>query len=741
MRERAPRRRGGRNPPALPPSIVRVPTGIRTLDDLLEGGLPRGASVLLEGPPGAGKTILAYQIAFAAAARGESVLSFMTLSEPAAKPLRFLRRFRFFDPALLDERLHLVDLGVLMRRQGLDGALELILEHVRKVTPSLVLIDTIKAFSDLAASPEEFRKFIYRLAVELMAWEATALFLGEYNGEADRDRSVLASVIDGIVELGYRESAGTIDRILRIRKMRGTAHVRDVQSFDIEEGGITIYTPRPPLARPGPAVPGREVGRCPTLVRGLDALLRGGIPRGASVIVAGVAGTGKTILSLEFVYRGAHELGERGLIFAFEESADQLRDTARGFGWAFDEELASGRVEIVHVPQREVHVERHMGLMAERIAASGARRVAVDTLSVFFYKVETAREAREHMHELSTIVEQAGATALLGVSIPFGSRQISRFGVEETVADGILLLTAEPRGSERQRFLEVLKLRQTDHAEGQYDFAIDADGARVATSYAIEPLREAVGWAVEPERRISSGVEGLDERLGGGLLERSVTYLLGGPGAGKTVFALQFALQGAKTGERSLYVSLDEAGEDLGRSASSLGLDLATAMADGGIELVHLPRHHLRVATLFSRIEELLRRGGARRLVVDGASHLDETGLSLAELGRLAYDAALRLKGLNVTSLFTFEMPLLDQAHSLRMSETIACVADNLLLLELRRDADRIEHVVTVVKTRASPADHGSHRIEIRRGGMRVVDRPARPDSPEPEEPRVVPPP
>src|SRR3954471_9884386 len=199
--------------------MPRIPTGIPNLDLVLNGGLPAGSVTILSGPPGSGKTILTQQLTFHNASLQRRTLFFSTLSEPTAKSLRYLRQFSFFEPRQLGEGVFFVDLGVMLRSKGLEASTALIMEHVRKVKPDIVVIDSFKVFDDLAGSPEDLRKFGYEIAVNLMAWEATALLLGEY-GPADYEGNPFFSIVDGCVVLSQRESQGEQQRFLKIVKMR-----------------------------------------------------------------------------------------------------------------------------------------------------------------------------------------------------------------------------------------------------------------------------------------------------------------------------------------------------------------------------------------------------------------------------------------------------------------------------------------------------------------------------------------
>src|ERR1700687_872610 len=180
--------------------IPRIQTGVSNLDAIFNGGLPKGSLTVLSGPPGSGKTILTQRVCFHNASAKSSVLVLSTLSEPTAKTLRYLQQFSFFDPKKLEQGVHFVDLGVMLRTKGLEAATALIMQHLKKIKPAIVVIDSFKAFDDLAKSKEELRKFGYEIAVNLMAWETTAILLGEY-GPADYESNPFFSMVDGIVVL------------------------------------------------------------------------------------------------------------------------------------------------------------------------------------------------------------------------------------------------------------------------------------------------------------------------------------------------------------------------------------------------------------------------------------------------------------------------------------------------------------------------------------------------------------
>ncbi len=696
------------------PPIARLTTGVRNLDALLMGGFPKGSTTIVGGTPGSGKTTLVQQICFHNASARARVLYFNTLSEPTAKTLRYMSQFAFFDRNKLTESVEFVDLGIILRTQGIDEVSRLIMAHLKRVKPAVVVIDGFRVFDDLTTSKEELRKFGYEIAINLMAWESTTFLIGEYSPR-DIETNPLFSIVDGLVVAAQRMESGEQQRFVQVVKMRGTDHSRDEHPFVIRREGVEIYAPRVTITRED-----RPTGdRCKTGISKLDDLLGAGIPRGSSLLIAGVAGTGKTMLSLEFVYRGALA-GEKGIVFSFEETEERLRASARGLGWDLDREMKRGMVEIVFIPQPEILVEAHLEMMRERIEALGAKRVAVDSLSVFLHKVKDPQIAREKTFQISSLVQNAEAVGFLATDIPYGTDLISRFGVEETVVDGVIVLSSTSEGLERQRYLEVYKLRNTAHLKGRHDMLIGEGGITVFPRYDAHATAPVLARPTKSSTRLGSGVPGLDALLGGGLIQGSMTFVAGSAGIGKSTLAMQFLLEGAEAGEDGLFVSLEESPEQLHAMASGLGMPIAAALKNDLVEIVYLARERVRPNQVLAKLTETIRKRKTRRLVIDGASQLLSERAPASEHRQLIDGLVSRFRELGVTGVLTFETQTL-QASGMVTDRAVSPIADNLLMLRYRDGESGLCPTITVVKTRGSAHDYQTHEVSIGAGGLRVV--------------------
>lgn len=454
----------------------RLSTGIPTLDQILSGGLPPYSVVCLAGLPGTGKTTLAQQILFANARAGNKGVYLTTFSESPMKAARYQSGFSFFDAEQFGESVIYMDIGQTIRKEGLTAALDVITDSLRELQPQVVVIDSFKAIHDLAPSRQEMRTFIYDLAIELSAMQATTLLVGEYT-EEDIAQLAEFAIADGIIWLSSELRNDQQIRFLRVLKLRGVNYRTGSYNFNIGTDGLEIFSLDDVTISPS-ALRGTPIA---TGLPALDSLLRGGIPRGTPSLLTGSAGTGKSTLALQYLYRGAVDYGEPGIYFSYEETPEQIIANAARFGWDLRPLLEGGLLRIEYTPLSAVNPNEQAQRMRSVIQELGARRAVIDSLTMLLQLFERADSMRQFVYRLVSVFRNAECTTLLISDPPIGSNAISRFGVEESIIDGVIIVRIVTGAEDRlrQRTLEVYKMRGVAHAMGEHTMRISPQGIQL----------------------------------------------------------------------------------------------------------------------------------------------------------------------------------------------------------------------------------------------------------------------
>ncbi|WUJ70072.1 AAA family ATPase [Kribbella soli] len=447
----------------------RMTSGSDLLDVVLGGGLPRDAIILVMGAPGAGKTIFAQQWVFANATPERSALYLSTVSEPLEKILRYGQTLSFFDPSAVGHSVWYEDLGGVLRDRGLPGVLERVRELIRVRRPAMIVIDSFKAMHPYAGRSGAFRPFLHDLAGMLSAFPATSLWVGEYQ-EDEIQRSPEFAVADAIIALKSVHSAERTSRSLQVHKLRGGGFLAGTHSYRLSEDGITVY---PRLADPADARDYELHGeRVPSGIRALDDMLDEGYWSGASTLVAGPTGIGKTLMGLHFVFHAVNQ-GDGAIIATMQEDPSQLERTASQFGWS----VKSDNLTLMYRSPVDLNVDQWVYELLDMIETTGASRVLLDSLADLQAAAPDETRFREYLYSLLHRSSRQGTSLMMTYELPelFGVSKLSDVAASH-MADNVVLLQYKGVTGEMSRTLTVLKTRATDHRSGVRDFQITADG-------------------------------------------------------------------------------------------------------------------------------------------------------------------------------------------------------------------------------------------------------------------------
>jgi len=327
--------------------------------------------------------------------------------------------------------------------------------------------------------------------------------------------------------------------------------------------------------------------KVPTGITGLDEITGGGLPAGRPTLVCGSAGSGKTMLATEFLVRGAEEFGEPGVFMMFEENAAELTANVRSLGFDLDRLVKRKKIALdhVHIERSEIEETGEYDLeglfirLGHAIDAIGAKRVVLDTVEALFAGLPNHAILRAELRRLFRWLKDRGMTAIITGEKGEGNA-ITRYGLEEYVADCVITLDHRVTEQVSIRRLRVLKYRGSAHGTNEYPFLIGERG------FSVLPITSLRLDYAAPAERLSTGIARLDEMLGGqGVFRGSSVLVSGAPGTGKSSLGGEFTEAACRRGERALLFAYEESSAQILRNMRSIGIDLSPWMKKGLLQI------------------------------------------------------------------------------------------------------------------------------------------------------------
>lgn len=461
-------------------------TGVPNLDLILGGGIPREDVLLVIGLAGTGKTTLCLQTLFHAARSGENGIYVSTVSEPAAKLLRHVRGFSFYDEKLIGKRVFLLSAYPIIK-QSLEAVSSSLVRAVQEHHAGLVVIDGLISFHDLHPGAQEVRTFIYELGAMLATLNCTTIVTSSGVAEAVEHEFPEFTMADGIIVLETQDLGAQTLRRIRVRKMRGSDPLLGKHAFRIDDRGITVYPRLESVFSPGDV--GLSSERLSTGMPELDTLMGGGPRANSMTVLAGALGTGKTLASLQFIMEGAKR-GEKGVFIGFRETRQQLIDKARFFHIDLEGALRDGRVEILRRAPVDLDIDQVTWEMLETLERVAPRRVVIDSISEIDEATSAARPARGYMAAFAGSLRNRHVTALIvkevaqmiGSELDFSGTPLA------ILAENLVLMRWVEFRSEMYRILSVLKMRDSAYDATIRQYAITDTGLHV-----LQPIETAEG--------------------------------------------------------------------------------------------------------------------------------------------------------------------------------------------------------------------------------------------------------
>lgn len=457
--------------------LERLTTGISGLDRVLKGGLVQGGAYIVQGRPGAGKTILANQTCFHHARQGGCVLYVTLLAESHTHLFRHLSTLEFFDRGLIPDQVYYINANGTLADSGLGGFVDLLRREMKRRRATLLVVDGLLTIRETAGSHIDLKQCLQAVQGHAEFAGCTVLMLTS----ADLDEvSPEHTMADGIIELAEDLAGVRAIRRLTVSKHRGSEKLGGLHQFEISARGMTVH-PRLEAAYASPSFEdSATTARTGTGIPALDAILGGGIARASTTLVLGASGTGKTTLGLNFLSQGTPE--EPALHFGFYETPPRLRAKSELVGVDLDRMIASGALEILWQPATENLLDALGHRLLDAVDRRGVRRLFIDG----FGGLHKASTHPERFTNFSTALlnelRARGVTTVATWEVPrlFGGSVEAPMPEISSIVENLLLLRFAEVGARVHRLLAILKVRDSAYDPRIREFRITGHGIDLA---------------------------------------------------------------------------------------------------------------------------------------------------------------------------------------------------------------------------------------------------------------------
>ena len=458
-----------------------------------------------------------------------------------------------------------------------------------------------------------------------------------------------------------------------------------------------------------------------TWIPGFDLVADGGVPENRSTLITGTAGSGKTIFATQFLAEAITHGGESGVFVSFEDSPADIRRNMLGFGWdiaKWEREKKWAFVDATPEPAGPTPVigSFDLGALLSRVEHAitqvKATRIALDSMNALSLQIEDPAFLRAELFRIVTRLKQLGLTVAFTGERTEDYGALTRSGIEEFVADNVVVLRNVLADERRRRTMEILKFRGAKHQRGEVPFTIRDSGLVVIPLTALELTQSS------STQRITSGIERLDQMCGGGFFRDSVILASGATGTGKTLLVTQFLAGGYEAGERVLLFAFEESRDQLVRNAEAWGMDFAKMQEEGKLRVVNQYPHAMPMEDHLVSMQTIIEEFKPNRVAVDSLSALERV-FTLRSFREFVISLTSRLKKDEITGLFTSTTQSLLGGGSVT-EKHISTLTDSIILLRYVEFEGEMRRSITVLKMRGSPHEHEIREFTIDEHGMHI---------------------
>jgi len=470
------------------------------------------------------------------------------------------------------------------------------------------------------------------------------------------------------------------------------------------------------------------IPKVPTKIAGLDEILEGGLPRGRTTVVSGGPGSGKTVLGLEFLCRGAIA-GEPGVLVTFEERAEAVRLNAAAMGWDVAALEKAGKIAIIEArfPGEEIvsgdfDIQGLLAIVGGHVKRVGARQIVMDALDVLLRIYGDAKCERNELSRLHDWLTDQELTSVLSVKTYHDDYQGSQYEFLDFMADCVIRLDHRVVGQVATRRLRVIKYRGSGFGTNEFPYVFGERGIVLFPLTTAELTHQPLG------AKVSTGLEGLDLMLDGGFRCASCILISGSSGTGKTTLASTFAQAACDRDEKVLYLNFEESKEAMISGMLSPGIDLRPSIRDKKLLIQTAMPESTGSDNHLNRVMETIDSFQPNHLILDAVSACVRMGSKQA-----AFDFMMRLisvvKEKGITSILTNQNNSNGRIGNDEKLSGIgfSSVVDAVVQLRFAETEQEITRQMLVVKSRGSAHSNRRQLYAITDRGIEFPDHPRRP--------------
>ncbi len=456
-----------------------------------------------------------------------------------------------------------------------------------------------------------------------------------------------------------------------------------------------------------------------TGIVGLDEITMGGLPSARPTLVIGNAGTGKTLMAMEFVLRGIERFDENGVFISFEETPEELIQNTYSLGFDLANYQSQHRLAVRHIDLKadsstesgEYDLEALFIRFDAAIRSVNAKRVVIDAVENLFAAFSDTRTIRIEFQRLMRWLKDRGVTAI--ITTERGTTSLTHHGIEEYISDCVILLDNRVENQISIRRLRIVKYRGSAHGSNEYPFLMERGGFKVMPVTSLG-LTHKVSI-----NRVPSGVPELDAMLGNqGFYEGSSILVSGMSGSGKSSLAAHFIDAACRRGEKCVYVALEESPEQIKRNMMSIGIDLNQWVETGLLTFFASRPNSQGLESHLLQLYNIIHEHKPRAMVIDPISAFNSSA-SLTDIKILLIRKSDLLKTHGITTMF---INLTDSQDVYATESSVSSLMDAWIFLRNLEASGERSRTLYVLKARGIAHSNQVREFILTNQGARLID-------------------